>query len=171
MSCPILSKDFTLDCAMAQGGISELLITELSNIESLAIASGVATITKVSGKRFFKYKVSLGGGNAVSVPTTARATSSKFYAQTVTMNIPKFNTALRNEMEILTSTPVAVIVKDMMGSYFLYGAYNGLQNGGGGLNTGTASGDGNMYVLTMTGEEFQDVFSIDAAAIAGLITA
>jgi hypothetical protein len=171
MSCPILSTDFTIDCAKAQGGIKRILIAELASIDSISVASGVATITKGAGKRFYQYKVTLGGGSLTSVPTPTRATGALFYLQTVTMNLPKFDVAKRNEMQVLTLRPTVVIVEDMEGSYWLAGAVNGLENGGGGFNSGTASGDGNMYAITLTGEEKEDVYKVESSAIAALLTA
>ena len=168
MSC-ILSTGFTIDCDKSKGGIKNIFLAELSGIGTPAVSSGIASITMVGGKKFYKYEVPMGGGSAVSVPTPARAQGGLFYAQTITMNLPKFEITKRNEMATLAALTCAAIVQDENDEYWLFGAARGLQQGDGGFQTGTASGDMSGYVITLTGEEKYDVYKIESSAIAGLI--
>ena len=168
MSC-ILTTGFTLDCRSSMGGIQKIYVAELSGIGTPSVSSGIATITMVGGKKFYSYEVPMNGGSATSVPSGDRALGGRFYAQNVTMNLPKFEITKRNELMALAAQTVAVIVLDSNGEYFLFGAQRGLQIAEGGYQTGTASADLSGYVITLTGEEAQDVYKIESSAIAALI--
>jgi hypothetical protein len=168
MSC-ILSTGFSLDCRSSKGGISKIYLAELSGIGTPAVSSGIATITMVGGKKFYAYEVPVGGGSATSVPSGDRAVGGRFFAQNVTMNLPKYDITKRNEMMALAAQTVAAIVLDENGEYWLFGTSRGLQIAEGGYATGTASADMSGYVITLTGEEKLDVLKIEASAIAALI--
>lgn len=169
MSC-LLSVDLSLDCRSSKGGIKRVLIANTSSF-TYSVSSGVATITKVSGRRFFEYHLTLGSSSASSPFAGDRAVGGRFYTPTVTIQIPKQDVTKRNEIKVLAAANVGIIVEDENGNYFLYGASRGLEVSEGDAPTGTAGADLNGYTLTFTGEELDLPYSVSSAAISGLLTA
>jgi hypothetical protein len=81
MAC-ILTQGYTLGCRDGKGGIKEVLITELDNIDTITSAAGVITAMEcVVGKKFFVYSQEIETANAVQKPTGNRANGSLYYEQ------------------------------------------------------------------------------------------
>lgn len=172
MSC-VLSSDFTLPCRRSKGGVQKVYITETANIATYTTASGVITaLTLDSGKQFFEYNLGMGGSSAQAVIGGDRAAQSRFYTHTVQIQLPKFETALRNEILVLGQVNVVIIVLDENGKYFLYGAsasdYRGLEISEGTGQTGTASADLNGFNITFTGDELDLPVEVPSNLIATL---
>lgn len=168
MSC-VLSSDFTLPCRRNKGGVQKVYITELANTATLTVASGAATtFTLDSGKQFFEYNLGMGGSSAQAVIGGDRAVQSRFYTHTVQIKLPKFETAIRNEVLVLGQVNVQIIVLDENGVYMLYGGYRGLEISEGTGQTGTASTDLNGFNITFTGDELDLPIEIPSNLIATL---
>lgn len=168
MSC-ILSSDFTLPCRRSMGGVQKVYITELANTDTLTVASGVATtFTLDAGKRFFIYDLTMGGSSATATIGGDRAVGSRFYTHSVAIQLPKFETAIRNEILVLGQVTSQIIVLDSNGKYFLYGAYRGLEISEGSGQTGTASADLSGFNITFSGDELDLPIEIPAGSIAAL---
>lgn len=170
MAC-ILSTNITIDCRESMGGIVEVYVSELSNVASYTTSSGVATITKAGGSRFWKYEQNQGAGSASAVFGGERALGGRFYTHTIALQFPKFEVSLRNEILALAAQRVVVITKDQNGEYMVYGINNGLMISEGTGQTGTAAADLNGFTITLTGDEKQLPYKVDSTAIAGLLTA
>lgn len=169
MSC-VLSSDFTLPCRRNKGGVQKVYITELANTATLTVASGAATtFTLASGKQFFEYNLGMGGSSAQAVIGGDRAVQSRFYTHTVNIQLPKFETAIRNEVLVLGQVTTQIIVLDENGTYMLYGGYRGLEISEGTGQTGTASADLNGFNITFTGDELDLPVEIPSNLIAALI--
>lgn len=176
MAC-ILTSDFALPCRRSKGGVQKVYITELANTDTLTVASGVATtFTLSTGKEFFEYNLTMGGSSATATWGGDRAAGSSFYTHQVQIQLPQFETAIRNEIMLLGQNTLQMIVKDENGKYFLYGGYSdsaanarGLQLSEGTGQTGTASADLNGFNLTFTGDEIELPIEIPSTLIAALI--
>jgi hypothetical protein len=170
MAC-ILTSDFTLPCRRSKGGVQKVYITELDNTVTLTVASGVATVfTLDSGKQFFEYNLTMGGSSATATIGGDRAVGSRFYTHSVQIQLPKFETAIRNEILVLGQVTVQIIVLDENGKYFLYGGYRGLEISEGTGQTGTASADLNGFNITFTGDELDLPLEVNSTLIAALTT-
>lgn len=168
MAC-ILSSDFTLPCRRSKGGVQKVYITELSNTATLTVVSGVATtFTLDQNTQFFEYNLTMGGSSATATIGGDRAVGSRFYTHAVQIQLPKFETAIRNEILVLGQVTVQIIVLDENGKYFLYGGYRGLEISEGTGQTGTASADLNGFNITFTGDELDLPIEVDSTLIATL---
>jgi hypothetical protein len=176
MAC-LLSSDFALPCRRSKGGVQKVYLTELSNTASLVIASGVATtFTLAQGTEFFEYNLSMGGSSADATWGGDRAAGSSYYTHKVQIQLPQFETAIRNEIMILGQATLQAIVKDENGKYFLYGGYSGSSADARGLQmtegvgqTGTASADLNGFNISFTSDELDLPLEIPSSMIAALI--
>lgn len=169
MAC-ILTQGYTLGCRDGKGGIKEVLITELDNIDTLTATSGVITAMEcVVGKKFFVYSQEIETANAVQKPTGNRANGSFYYEQGLTLVLNNPTASVWNEIDLLAKNNLAVIVLDNNGKYWLFGEINGLSLEPSEGGTGTAFGDRNGVTLVFKGMEPSYTKEVTAALIPALI--
>jgi hypothetical protein len=153
MSCA-LTQDYSFGCDVGAGGLKELYLIELENVDSVTESSGtVSAITKVSGKIFRKYQLVQDTATAEETLTGNLQNGTLYYAQRVTVVINKQNVAMRNEILLLAKNRLAVVTVDNNDTYRLYGWDQGLRLNEGSAATGTAWGDRNGYTLTFSGNQ------------------
>jgi len=171
MACA-LTQGYVIDCRDSVGGIKAAYIIELDNITTFATASGVVTgITKVTGKRFWKYNLEHNTANAKNDYTASRENGTFFNAQTVSIVLNKMQASVRNEIKLIAQNKLAVIIEDKNGAVWLFGKDNGLMLSGGGSDSGTAMGDRSGYTVTLTGEEKEECLPVATAVLSTLETA
>lgn len=160
-----LTQGFILDCKESVGGIKSVRFVEFDNVASIAYAAGVATLTMVASKKFWKYAQVRETSSFTETITANVQNGTIFYQQEVTVIINKLAAATRNEILLLAKNRLMAIVEDMNGAFWLLGAKNGLDITGGNSATGTASGDRNGYTLTFQAMEADPMWSVSSAAI------
>ena len=160
-----LTQGFILDCKESVGGIKSVRFVEFDNVASIAYAAGVATLTMVASKKFWKYAQVRETSSFTETITANVQNGTIFYQQEVTVIINKLAAATRNEILLLAKNRLMAIVEDMNGAFWLLGAKNGLDITGGNSATGTASGDRNGYTLTFQAMEADPIWSVSSAAI------
>lgn len=170
MSCA-LTSGFTLDCRESMGGIKEVYLIPLNDVNSYATASGVVTgITKASGKRFYKFQQLQQTATATDTPTGSDENGTIFYAQSVTLFFPKMQASTRNLVKVLGANRCIAVTIDRNGVAMMYGAELGLSTNTGEGGPGTAYGDRNGYSVTLSGAEREPAFEVNAATVAALET-
>jgi len=158
MACA-LTQGYNLDCREGIGGIKEVYIIELANISSMVESSGVITaITKVTGKRFWKYSLVRETSNATETITGNQQNGTLFYAQQVQIILNKRQASVRNEVMLLAKNNLIMIVVEnsipnVNNKAWLFGKTQGLILASGTSETGTAWGDRNGYTLPFAGNE------------------
>ena len=167
MACA-LTQGFVLDCKESVGGIKSVRFVEFDNVASIAYAAGVATLTMVATKKFWKYAQVRETSSSTETITANVQNGTIFYKQELTVILNKLAAATRNEILLLAKNRLMAIVEDMNGNFWLLGAKNGLDITGGNSATGTASGDRNGYTLTFEGMEADPMWSVSSAAISAL---
>lgn len=167
MACA-LTQGFVLDCKESVGGIKSVRFVEFDNVASIAYAAGVATLTMVASKKFWKYAQVRETSSSTETITANVQNGTIFYKQELTAILNKLAAATRNEILLLAKNRLMAIVEDMNGNFWLLGAKNGLDITGGNSATGTASGDRNGYTLTFEGMEADPMWSVSSAAISAL---
>ena len=167
MACP-LTQGFILDCKESVGGIKSVRFVEFDNVSSIAYAAGVATLTMVASKKFWKYAQVRETSSFTETITANVQNGTIFYSQELSVILNKLAAATRNEILLLAKNRLMAIVEDMNGSFWLLGAKNGLDITGGNSATGTASGDRNGYTLTFQAMEADPMWSVSSAAISAL---
>ena len=167
MACA-LTQGFVLDCKESVGGIKSVRFVEFDNVASIAYAAGVATLTMVASKKFWKYAQVRETSSSTETITANVQNGTIFYKQELTVILNKLAAATRNEILLLAKNRLMAIVEDMNGNFWLLGAKNGLDITGGNSATGTASGDRNGYTLTFEGMEADPMWSVAASAISAI---
>lgn len=167
MACA-LTQGFVLDCKESVGGIKSVRFVEFDNVASIAYAAGVATLTMVASKKFWKYAQVRETSSFTETITANVQNGTIFYQQELTAILNKLAAATRNEILLLAKNRLMAIVEDMNGAFWLLGAKNGVDITGGNSATGTASGDRNGYTLTFQGMEADPMWSVSSAAISAI---
>ena len=167
MACA-LTQGFVLDCKESVGGIKSVRFVEFDNVASIAYAAGVATLTMVASKKFWKYAQVRETSSFTETITANVQNGTIFYSQELTVILNKLAAATRNEILLLAKNRLMAIVEDMNGSFWLLGAKNGLDITGGNSATGTASGDRNGYTLTFVAQEADPMWSVSSGAISAI---
>lgn len=167
MACA-LTQGFVLDCKESVGGIKSVRFVEFDNVASIAYAAGVATLTMVASKKFWKYAQVRETSSFTETITANVQNGTIFYSQELTVILNKLAAATRNEILLLAKNRLMAIVEDMNGNFWLLGAKNGLDITGGNSATGTASGDRNGYTLTFQAMEADPMWSVSAGAISAI---
>lgn len=170
MACA-LTQGFNLDCREGIGGLKEVYVIEQANIDEITEVSGVVTaITKVTGKRFWKYSLVRETSNATETITGNEQNGTIFYDQTVQIVINKRTASVRNEILLLAKNFLTVIGVENSGKAFLYGREQGMQLLTGTSETGTAWGDRNGYTLPFNGKEKELAPEVQASVLETLET-
>lgn len=167
MACA-LTQGFVLDCKESVGGIKSVRFVEFDNVASIAYAAGVATLTMVASKKFWKYAQVRETSSFTETITANVQNGTIFYQQELTAILNKLAAATRNEILLLAKNRLMAIVEDMNGAFWLLGAKNGIDITGGNSATGTASGDRNGYTLTFQGMEADPMWSVSSGAISAI---
>lgn len=167
MACA-LTQGFVLDCKESVGGIKSVRFVEFDNVASIAYAAGVATLTMVASKKFWKYAQVRETSSFTETITANVQNGTIFYQQELTAILNKLAAATRNEILLLAKNRLMAIVEDMNGAFWLLGAKNGVDITGGNSATGTASGDRNGYTLTFQGMEADPMWSVSSGAISAI---
>lgn len=167
MACA-LTQGFVLDCKESVGGIKSVRFVEFDNVASIAYAAGVATLTMVASKKFWKYAQVRETSSFTETITANVQNGTIFYQQELSVILNKLAAATRNEILLLAKNRLMAIVEDMNGNFWLLGAKNGLDITGGNSATGTASGDRNGYTLTFQAMEADPMWSVSSGAISAI---
>lgn len=171
MACAIVSG-YTIDCRESVGGIDAVFFAEYGNVTILD-ASGVVTgITKVTGKKFFKFEIpTKSSAVASSNPTGSIENGTLFFEQTLDFPINKRDATTRNIITTLAKNKVVAVTLDKDGTYRLYGKGAGLYLVSSTGTSGAAAGDAQGYVLKFEGTEKEDFFEVTNAIGLALTTA
>lgn len=171
MACAIVSG-YTIDCRDSVGGIDAVYFAEFGNVTILD-ASGVVTgITKVTGKKFYKFEIpTKSSAVASSNPTGSIENGSLFFEQTLDFPINKRDATTRNIITTLSKNKVIAVTLDKDGTYRMYGKQFGMYLGGSTGTSGAAAGDAQGYVLKFEATEKEDFFEVTNAIGIALTTA
>ena len=169
MACA-LTQGYSLDCRDSLGGITEVYFIEKGNVSAITVASGsVSAITKVAGKRFYKYELVPGTASLTENINANVQNGTVFYAQELSIVLNKLQVSTRNEILLLAQNTLIAIVGDNNGKYFYLGKVSGINMSGGNGATGTAQGDRSGYTLTFSASEKALAPEVASGIIAGLI--
>jgi hypothetical protein len=173
-----LSSGYAIDCRESVGGVEVVYVIEnsalydASGVSRVTETSGTVTaLTKNSGKRFYKIEVPRQTAVASTNLTGSQENGTIFYTHQVMFPINSRTATVRNLISTLAKNRLTVVTKEMDGTFRLYGATFGLfvdTNEGG---SGTAAGDRNGNMLTLTSVERDDFLIVPANIAATLETA
>lgn len=171
MACAIVSG-YTIDCRDSVGGIDAVYFAEFGNVTILD-ASGVVTgITKVTGKKFYKFEIpTKSSAIAHSNPTGSIENGTLFFEQTLDFPVNKRDATTRNIITTLSKNKVVAVTLDKDGTYRMYGKQFGMYLGASTGTSGAAAADAQGYVLKFEAVEREDFFEVTNAIGIALTTA
>jgi hypothetical protein len=156
MSCYI-ENGLTLGCRDAAiGGIKSVYILGGSgNTISSITTDADDQITAISGSGvMYKFELVKGSSSFEETISVNATSNSVVYQPSLTLNLTKFDNALRKVWYELTKQPeFFVVVEDNNGRYWFPGEVNGLTITDGSVFTGAAFTDANGSTMTATGGE------------------
>jgi len=171
MACAITSG-YTIDCRENIGGLKAVYLIEFGNVSGVTEVSGLVTgLTKVVGKRFYKFEVPRAVANTSSAGTGSEENGSFFYTHQVVFPLNKRDSTTANVVRTLAKNKLMAVTLDMDGVYRMYGKGNGLYIATTESGSGTAAGDRNGYNITMSGIETDDFLQVSSAVGLALETA
>jgi hypothetical protein len=157
MSC-FISEGYTLDCRNASvGGLKSLWILGNSGNTISGYTTNVDDeITAISGSGvFYKFELVKQSSSLTEAITVNTTSQSVVFEPTLTINLPKMATSLRNLFQnLVAQNNIFAIVEDNNGRYWSVAFQNGALVTAGTLQTGQAYSDLNgVSALTIVGGE------------------
>lgn len=170
MSCE-LTSGYSWDCMDRNGGITEVYIYKVNDLDSYTISDGQVTdITLKSGKRAWKFELSDDASNFVQTPSSDRAAGTSWSDQVLTMVLNDNKKATRNLVATLVKMRFCAVVKQVAGDeYKLLGANRGLNVTTAENASGTTINERNGYTITANGQEVVPAYDVDPTIVAGLL--
>lgn len=166
-----LTQGMARDCRDANGGVADTYVAEWDNVTAVVASAGVVTsITKATGKRFWKYQFPQGTASYTETITASKENGTIYYTQALKMALNKMQANTRNELLLLGKNYLMVVVADATGKYWLMGYRKGAMVSGGSSSTGTAMGDRNGYEIDITADEPEFALEVNSATLATLET-
>lgn len=170
MACA-LTQGYNLDCRTGSGGLKTVRVIEFDSVSAITEAVGVISgITKVTGKKFYNYKLVLETGDAEETLTANRDNGTTMVKQTVKFPINKMSVSVRNELLLLAQNRLIIVVEDENGYPLIYGKEKGLMITTISAKTGVKLADRNGYELVFEGDEKTLASTLDAPTVLTLET-
>jgi hypothetical protein len=160
MACAI-TAGYVIGCRESIGGIDAVYIAEAGNVTLNDVSGTITGITKLTGKKYFKFEVpTKSTATATSEGTGSTENGTLFFEQTVELPLNKRDATTRNIVTTLAKNKLSIITKDKDGVYRAYGKVNGMYLDSTGGMTGAAAGDKNGFTLKFSGTEIEDFFVV-----------
>lgn len=170
MACA-LSQGYTLDCIDSLGGVKEVYVIALADVSSYTVAAGVLTaLVKASGKQFYRYAQVKNTSEASENLTVNEENGTKYAEQSVKIILNKLKVSVRNELQLLASNRLVVVVVDKNDQPWIYGLKYGMTVGTAGAKTGVQIADRNGYEVELKGQEPELAYNVNSTVFAALTT-
>lgn len=175
MPCPDnLTGGVERGCENNQGGIKNLYITELSNIDSFTHGSpedDIDAITMLNSAVFYEFEFNKNTSTWTELSSYNQETSTTTVTQTVTLVLNYREQTKRNTLMLLGYfKELAIIVKDSNNKFWVLGETNGLVLTENNSETGTTKADRNGYTLTFVGEEPEQARETTQAVVTSVLS-
>jgi len=167
-----LTQGLLLDCRLNYGGVKEVYVMDFDNAVTITTtADVVTTLTKSTGKLFYKYKLIAHTGEGDESMALNRENGTQANKQSVKFPINKMTTAVRNELLLLAQNRLLIVVTDENGTSWLYGKDYGLMLETVSAKTGKVLSDRNGYELMFGGDEKTFAYELNSATVTSLLVA
>jgi hypothetical protein len=168
MAC-LITDGIALDCLDAMGGVKAAWI--LGGTVSGYTINGTDQLSGLTGTgTYFKFELPKDTASFVETVTVAPANGTVYYSQALTMQFHKMDSTKRNQIKLLAKNrALQVCFLDANDLYWYMGLTRGAQVTSASANTGTAVGDANNYIMTLTSDEPAPVYGL-SGSLASIIT-
>jgi hypothetical protein len=166
-----LTQGHTPKVCKSSGGTKSFLIAEFDAITAITKTAGViTTITKASGKKFFRYKQKAEVAMWKQTGTGDPKVGTVAYDVEANIEMVGLDQVTQTELDLLICNTVVMIAEDNDGSYWYLGEDFGMDLATDGLESGTAIGDFRGNKLAFKGRGFTRVASVSSTIIAALLS-
>jgi hypothetical protein len=176
MPC-VISSGYTISCRESIGGIQAIWVIENANLYDASgnsrvteVSGTVTAMTKVTGKRFYKIEVPRATASSSNALTASQENGTIYYTHQVQFPMNLRDATTRNLVNTLAKNRVTVVTLEGDGVYRMFGKDFGLMVDTAEAGSGTALGDRNGYMLTMTSMESNDFLVVSSNVAAALET-
>ena len=169
MACS-LTQGHTPKTCKTSAGTKSFLIAEYESVTAITKTAGViTTITKASGKNFFRYKQKAEIANWKQTGTGDPKVGTIAYDVEATVEMLGLDQTSQTELGLLMANTVVMIAEDNDGTFWYLGEDFGMDLATDGLESGTAIGDFRGNKLSFKGRAYTRVASVSSTIIAGLL--
>ena len=171
MACGALSYGFDYECLENPGGIKigSILIAQWSSITASPVTGGIVTsITQAASTFFYRYQIDKFLASETTNGVADPATGRKSYTSVVTFPLFNMSASKNTELETLMSKPLVVIYQDNNDVWHCVGLRYGARALTIDRQTGAAKGDMNGYTISITAEEKDFPYEVQASVVSGL---
>jgi hypothetical protein len=170
MACS-LTQGHTPKTCKTSAGTKSFLIAEYESVTAITKTAGViTTITKASGKRFFRYKQKAEVANWKQTGTGDPKVGTIAYDVEATVEMLGLDQASQTELDLLMANTVVMIAEDNDGTFWYLGEDFGMDLATDGLESGTAIGDFRGNKLSFKGRAYTRVASVSSTIITALLS-
>lgn len=170
MACS-LTQGHTPKTCKTSAGTKSFLIAEYESVTSITKTAGViTTITKASGKRFFRYKQKAEIANWKQTGTGDPKVGTIAYDVEATVEMLGLDQTSQTELDLLMANTVVMIAEDNDGTFWYLGEDFGMDLATDGLESGTAIGDFRGNKLSFKGRAYTRVASVSSTIITALLS-
>lgn len=173
MSCTLIGA-MPFDCRDSVGGIKEIKVKIHPGLTAIAsdfvVTSGVVAITSSSLNLWYKYFVEKETADMTETVNVNAAQGTRFFQQELKLVFNKLSAKIRNEVNVLSQSPLLIAIRDMNDNYWLIGCDYGADMTAGTNKTGAARGDRSGSELTFTAKESQSILNMTSANYDLLVT-
>lgn len=170
MPC-VITAGYIIDCRENVGGVKAIFIAEFGNMTVNEVSGVVTGITKVTGKRFYKFEVPRATASTTNNATASEENGSLFFTHQVIFPLNRRDATTRNIITTLAKAKLIAVALGNDGSYRMFGKGQGLYLASTEGGSGTAMGDRNGYNITLSGMETEDFLEVSSAIGLALETA
>jgi hypothetical protein len=162
MSC-LITQSIPLNCIDAISGISTCYIGVDIVVSSTTLDSD-NQITGLTGSgNLYQYSLAKDTANFVETANISNTNGTAFYSQAFTFNLQKLSADKRNQLLLLSrNRDIKIIFEDNNGQLWFMGKDRGGVTTSMTANSGTAPGDAQNYVVTITSDEKESVYALDS---------
>lgn len=154
MAC-LLNSKISKSCGYLVGGISELYLTNWSEVATLT--SGTTTwTTGATQAKWFKFVPEKNSGSYIDELVVNNSMKSRNHS--VSFRVNKKDQDALDSMDELSLATLVAIVKDRTGNYVVLGKINGMEATVASANSGAAETDEAGILITLAGLQTESAF-------------
>lgn len=170
MPCTQSIVSIDSSCDRGQGGIIEVYVANLADIDKITENTGKVTAISLTGDAKFKvFKCNSQTPNATSNGTNDEANGVINVQTDLALVFGKMDSDKRTAFESLVRATSIVIYKDSNGNCWLVGEENGCIATSFGAETGSARTDRNAYTCTLSAQASHTPLFVEASVIATIL--
>jgi hypothetical protein len=166
-----------MDCQSSLGGIKRVWLTRYSDVTAVTVDPvsdnddrdlAISAITLKADAKWYEYQFRKETGSLTSTLNVDETTGTNYVANELSLVFTKMETAKRLEIAAMSIGQVVAVVEDSNGKYWYLGLDDYVSASAGSGNTGTAKGDQNAYLITLSTDSKTYPYELTAEAVTAM---